>query len=505
MGLLEMHGIKKAFYGNRVLEGVDLTVEKGEVHALLGENGAGKSTLMNILAGVLKKDEGEIFFNGKKIEGNSVKESEDAGIAFVHQELNIVNDLKVYENLFLNREITGRFGVLNKKKMIEEARKLFSRFGIDMDPLELAGNLNTSQKQMLEIGNALLSEAKLIILDEPTTALNNTEIDNFFSMVERLKKEDKAFIFISHKMPEIFRIADTYSVLRNGYLISDGRIEEVTPEKVTGDMVGKSYANKNTYEERPLGEVVLELDHFTGEGFEDVSLSVKKGEIIGFTGLQGSGCSDLFEAIFGAEKPHSGTLKVKGKAVSGNSINSAMRSGISMVPANRKENSVIGDMSILENMYISEHTLSGKKPCINKKAEEKRYREFKERLNIKAGDPKDLLMSLSGGNQQKIIIARWLDTEPDIMLLDNPTQGIDVGAKGEIYELLIKLAKEGKTILINTLEIPEIQKISDRCIVFYHGKIAKILKREEIKEDTVMMYATNAVFDSKMEVSNARE
>lgn len=502
MELLEMKGIEKSFYGNRVLNGIDLTVSTGEVHALLGENGAGKSTLMNILAGVLKKDQGEVYFNGKKLEGGSVRESENAGIAFVHQELNIVNDLKVYENLFLNREITNSFGVLNKRKMIESAQSLFERFGIDIDPNEHAGNLNTSQKQMLEIGNALLSEARLIILDEPTTALNNTEIDHFFEMIERLKKEDKAFIFISHKMPEIFRISDTFSVLRNGQLISQGRIEDTTPQKVTGDMVGKSYAEQDTYKERELGDTILVLDHLSGEGFEDVNLEVRKGEIIGFTGLQGSGCSNLMEAIFGVHKTTSGTIRINGSEISDNTIRGAMRNGIAMVPSNRKENSVIGSLNILENMYISEHTLSEKKPLIKKAEERSKYEEFKKKLNIRAENPDKLLLSLSGGNQQKIIISRWLNTKSDLMLLDNPTQGIDVGAKGEIYELIMELSKEGKTILINTLEIPEIQKIADRCIVFYHGKAVKELKHDEIQEDTVMMYATNADFVERSEEEN---
>lgn len=503
MELLQMKGIEKSFYGNQVLNGIDLTIQKGEVHALLGENGAGKSTLMNILAGVLKKDAGEVIFDGKKLEGDSVIESENAGIAFVHQELNIVNDLKVYENLFLNREITKRFGILDKKLMIQKANELFVRFGINIDPSERAGNLNTSQKQMLEIGNALLSEAKLIILDEPTTALNNSEIDHFFEMIERLKNEGKSFIFISHKMPEIFRISDTYSVLRNGQLISSGRIEDTTPQKVTGDMVGQSYAEQDTYQKRELGDTILSIDKLSGNGFEDVSLNVKKGEIVGFTGLQGSGCSNLMEAIFGVEKATSGTIKMNGADLSDNSIRKAMRNRIAMVPANRKENSVIGSLSILENMYISEHTLSERQPLIRKNKELSKYNDFKQKLHIRAEKPDKLLLSLSGGNQQKIIISRWLNTESELILLDNPTQGIDVGAKEEIYELIMELSKEGKTILINTLEIPEIQKIADRCIVFYHGKAVKELKHEEIQEDTVMMYATNADFNSKLEGENA--
>ncbi len=499
MKLLEMKDIDKAFFGNQVLKGVSLTIGEGEVHALLGENGAGKSTLMNILAGVYTKDGGKVYFCGEELAGGSVKESEDKGIAFVHQELNIINDLKVYENLFLNKELVNNFRKLRKKDMIQETNALFERLGINIDPEEKAGNLDTSKKQMLEIGKALHSEAKLIILDEPTTALNNTEIDKFFDMIDRLKKEGTSFIFISHKMPEIFRIADRYTVLRNGEFISIGDIKDTTPEKVTSDMVGSSMSSTEAYHKRALGDTILELDNVSGVGFEDINLKVKQGEIIGFTGLQGSGCSEILQSIFGAIKIEKGTVKLHGKEIKKHSIHEVMKNHVAMVAANRKENSLIQGMSILENTYLSEHTLSMKKPIINRKKEVENYREYKDKLNIKAKSHDQLLASLSGGNQQKVIIARWLYTGADIILLDNPTQGIDVGAKDEIYQLIMQLSQEGKTIIVNTLEIPEIQKIADRCLVFYHGKIAAELEREDIKEDKVMLYATNALFNQNKE------
>lgn len=495
MQLLEMKGIDKAFFGNPVLNQVSLSVDRAQVHALLGENGAGKSTLMNILAGVYKKSGGTIFFDGKELTGHSVKESEAAGIAFVHQELNIINDLKVYENVFLGKELMTACRKLKKKEMMEESRRLFERLGVDIEPGMEAGKLDTSKKQMLEIGKALHTNAKLIILDEPTTALNNSEIDKFFEMINRLKKEEgKSFIFISHKMPEIFAIADSYSVLRNGSLISTGKISDTTPQAVARDMVGESLSETETYHERKLGEVVLEVKDLQGKGFSHISLALRQGEIVGFTGLQGSGCSQVLQSIFGAGKVESGQIYVHGEELRRYTIQEAMEHGIAMVAANRKENSVISGMSILENTYISEHCISRRKQHIYKKREIEKYIYYKEKLNIKASGYGDPITSLSGGNQQKVIIGRWLNTEADILLLDNPTQGIDVGAKDEIYKLIIELSREGKTIIVNTLEIPEIQKIADRCIVFYHGKIAAELSRNEIREETVMLHATNAGF-----------
>ena len=492
MKLLEMSGIKKSFSGVSVLKGVQLKVDAGEVHALMGENGAGKSTLMNILTGTIPYDAGEIYFEGRKRENITIRQSEEMGVAFVHQELNVFNDLTVYENIFLGKEYTTRFGTLKKQQMIQEARGLFERLGVDIDPTALVSDLKTSQKQLLEISKALFFKAKLLILDEPTTSLNSEEIAHLFSIVKDLKAQGSSFIFISHKMPEIFELCDRYTVFRNGEFITEGNIADITPDEMTGLLVGGTYSNKELYEVRECGEPVLELKDFSGPGFQHINMTVRKGQIIGLTGLQGCGSSELMQSIFGAASA-TGEMKAFGQVIPSGSIHKAMKSKLAMLPANRKENSVIPDMSLLENMYVSEHTLSASHFHISKKQEEEKYQEQKGQLSIKAQDSSDFITSLSGGNQQKIFLARWLNTQAEILLLDNPTQGIDVGAKAEIYKLILQLAKQGKTVLINTLEVPELQRVADYCAVFYNGEIIKMLPHEEIDEHTVMLYSTNAV------------
>lgn len=493
MKLLEMQGICKAFNGIPVLRDVWLSVEKGEVHALLGENGAGKSTLMNILTGSVPLDRGTITFDGKIVKHVTIRKSEEAGIAFVHQELNLFNDLTVYENIFLCKEYTNRFGRLKKKEMVTEATELFGRLDVEIDPMALVSDLKTSDKQLLEIAKALFFDAKLLILDEPTTSLNNDEVEHLFRIVDGLKKDGISFIFISHKMPEIFQYADSYTVLRDGEFVGSGRIDETTPEEITRKMVGNSYSANELYEPRHLGEPTLELVNFSGPGFENITLTARTGQIIGLTGLRGSGSSELLQCIFGVTQKTGGSLKVFGKDVSSDSIHCAMEAKIAMLPSNRKENSVVPDMSLLENMYLSEHTLSAWKFPIRRGKEEKKFEKFKQLLNIKAQDSRDLVTSLSGGSQQKVFLARWLNTDAQILLLDNPTQGIDVGAKAEIYKRILEMAKNGKTILVNTLEIPEIQKVADYCAIFYNGKIIKILDHQDIEEQTVMLYSTNSI------------
>ena len=383
MSLLQMKNICKSFSGVPVLKNVQLTVEKGEVHALLGENGAGKSTLMNVLTGVFPRDKGEIEFDGKELKNITIKQSENLGIAFVHQELNLFNDLKVYENIFLQKEYTTKFGCLDKKKMIQEAERLFQELGVDIDPTQQVSKLKTSQKQLLEISKALFFKAKLLILDEPTTSLNNDEVAHLFDIVNNLKKKETSFIFISHKMPEIFRLSDRYTVFRNGEYIGSGNIKDTTPEDVTRMMVGEKYSDQDVYEKRPLGDVILELKNFSGEGFRNINLAVKKGSIVGLTGLQGAGSSELMQCMFGVTRAYCGQMRAMGKVMRDHSIHTAMTDGIAMLASNRKENSVIPDMSILENMYLSEHTLSAWKPAISKKKEVERYKKYKEMLNIR--------------------------------------------------------------------------------------------------------------------------
>lgn len=494
MPILEMKHISKTFGSkkSKALSDVCFSVEEGEIHALLGENGAGKSTLMNILTGVIPADEGIITFDGKTYNNPSIQQMEAAGIAFVHQELNVINDLTVADNIFLCRELRGKLGLLREKDQIARTKELFESLGVDIDPKVMVSELKTSSKQLLEICRALYVDAKLIILDEPTTALSNDEIDHLFGILRRLKEQGKSFIFISHKMPEIFAIADRYTVLRNGEYISSGNIKDTTPHDITSDMVGAKFAEEKVYRERELGEPVLELRHYTGEGFEDINLTVRRGEVLAFTGLAGCGASELMQTMFGALPCEGGEMIVNGKPLHGDIVN-FMKNSVAMLPANRKENSVIPDMTILENFGIALHEITRKKPFIREKDELKSFELQRESLKIKVDSPLDNISSLSGGNQQKVFLARWLNMGADILFFDNPTQGVDVGAKAEIYKLILALSEQGKTIIINTLEIPEIQKVADRCVVFYEGKTVRIFDHSEVNEHDIMLYATNAV------------
>ena len=492
MELLNMSGIYKAFSGVSVLSGVELHVNVGEIHALLGENGAGKSTLMNILSGSYTADAGTVTFDGADITGSSIKQIEDAGIAFVHQELNLFNDLLAYENIFLGAEETTPWGSLKKRDMANKAAELFERLGVDIDPYALVDDLKPSEKQLLEISRALFRNAKLLILDEPTASLNTDEVEHMFQIVRGLRDKGTSFIFISHKMPEIFDLCDTYTVLRNGKFIANGNIADTTPREVTNLLVGAALSDRDAYEPRELGEEMLCVEHFSGEGFTDVTFTARRGQIIGLTGLKGCGSSELMQGLFGIHHPSGGNVEVCGKKLHGGSIHEAMGAGIAMLPADRKGNSVIPDMSLLENMYLSEHVLSARSFAINTKRENERFEKYGKLLNIKANSSVDNINSLSGGNQQKVFLARWLNTDAQVLLLDNPTQGIDVGAKSEIYHLILDLARKGKTVIINTLEIPELREVADVCYVLYEGRVVKELAHDEINEQTVMLYSTNS-------------
>ena len=493
MTILEMNHVSKAFGGSQALSDIHFSVEAGEIHALLGENGAGKSTLMNILTGVIPADSGTIRFLGKDYPSPTIHQMEAAGIAFVHQELNVINDLTVADNIFLCRELTGKTGLIRKKEQVTRTRQLFTDLGVDIDPTAMVSELKTSEKQLLEICRALYADTQLLILDEPTTSLSNNEIDHLFGILRRLRDQGKSFIFISHKMPEVFAIADRYTVFRNGEFVASGSISETNPHEITSYMVGKQFMSEEVYEPRALGDVIVRLERFSGDGFEDINLEIRRGEIIAFTGLAGCGASELMQTMFGSLPSTGGSFSVYGKPLQG-SIVHFMKNSVAMLPSNRKENSVVPDMSIMENFYLAEHEISKrKKPFINTKEELARYSAQKEALHIKAGDSAENISSLSGGNQQKVFLARWLNIGADVLLFDNPTQGVDVGAKEEIYKLILSFAQQGKTVIINTLEIPEIQKVADRCVVFYEGRIVKIFDHSEVNEHDVMMYSTNAI------------
>lgn len=487
---LDMKNITMKFGPVTALEDVSLHVGENEIHGLLGENGAGKSTLMNILAGTFPPASGDIYINGSKVTNMTTRKSHELGIRFIHQELNLVNDLRVFENLFLGEEITNGFGLVDKDEMIRRSHEVFDRMNIDIDPAAMVSDLDTSHKQLVEIAKALLVSSSLIIMDEPTTALTNTEIQNLFSIMRTLKEQGVSIIYISHKMPELFAVCDCYTVLRDGKFIDSGSFSDIDEKKATELLVGRKLLDAEIPSRISSEETVLKAEKLSlYPFFNNISFELKKGEVLAITGLHGDGRGELAEALFGDRKMTSGDIFIKGKKLSKNSIKAAMRAGIGMIPRNRKERSIIKDMNILDNLSMAFFT-SSHKGIIKRSEEEERFEKNRKITSIKIGNPYDNIDSLSGGNQQKIIVGRWLEAGSDIYILDNPTQGIDVGAKFEIYALINSLASAGKSIIIFSAEFPEIYKVADRCLVMYKGNIQAELERDDLTEVNVMYYAT---------------
>jgi ribose transport system ATP-binding protein len=491
--ILEMKHISKSFGPVIALDDVSFTVGNAEIHGLLGENGAGKSTLMNILGGALQPSQGQIFIDGQLIEEMTIHKSNALGIKFIHQELNLVNDLMVFENLFLGQEITNRAGMLDRKTMIARSNDVLKRIKVDIDPLEVVDNLEPSRKQLVEIARALLFESKLIIMDEPTTALTNKEIDILFDIMRSLKSHGLSIIFISHKMPELFAICEKFTVLRDGKFIESGYFKDIDEQKATNLLVGRSIVDSLYVKEDIHGPVAMQVAGLTSKGhFKDISFDLHKGEVLAITGLHGDGRGELSEALFGARHVDAGTVTVHGKRLNLGNIRDVMRAGVGMVPRNRKERSIIKDMSILNNLSIAFFIAKHNKLFINYREETERFRRAQKITDIRVGNVDDYITSMSGGNQQKVIVSRWLELNSNIYILDNPTQGIDVGAKFEIYKLIGELARTGKSLIIFSSEFPEIYKIADRCLVMYEGHINAELDREHLTEINVMFYATGA-------------
>ncbi len=490
---VEFRNIYKNFGAVQALENVSFNVPEAKILGLLGENGAGKSTLMNILGGVLPPSSGEIIVDGKNYTHLTTREATDLGISFIHQELNLVNDLRVYENLFLNNEITT-YGILNKKEMIERSRNVFKRMDVDINPEAIVSTLDTSRKQIIEIAKAVLFESKLIIFDEPTTALTNEEIDILFGIMRDFKKNCISSIYISHKMPELFEICDDYVVLRDGKFIDSGQFEDINEQVATELLVGKKLAHEAIdYNEKHIGNNIFEVKNLTLEPyFRNISFNLRKGEVLGVTGLFGDGRGELSETLFGVRKADTGTITLNGKTLSMKSIRSVMKSGISMIPRDRKERSIIPDLTISDNLSMAYFTSKHKNPLVSKKEELKRFDKNQEVTSIKVGSPLDKITSLSGGNQQKVIFSRWFELDSDVYILDNPTQGIDVGAKNEVYHLIHNLSLQGKSVIVFTSEYTELHKIANRVIVMYRGEINKELGHEELDEMNVMYYSTGS-------------
>lgn len=493
---LEMHNISKQFGPVAALQDVSFSIGPGQIHGLLGENGAGKTTLMNILSGSFLPTSGAIMVDGKEITGMTPQKSVELKIRFIHQELNLCNDLCVYENMYLREEITGKAGFIDKKKEIKRAQEVLDGMNVSIDAEALVSDLETAKKQLVEIAKALLFESELIIMDEPTTALNNQEIENLFTIMRGLQAQGVSFIYISHKMPEIFSICDRYTVLRDGRFIETGFIKDIDEHKATELLIGKTFVNANLKEQQKpclREEVLLSVKNLSGETFEDVSFDLHRGEVIAITGLQGAGSGELATALFGATRVNGGTLETKTGKLNTRSILDVMRHRVAMIPCNRKERGILPDLSIRDNNSMAYFTLLHKSPIINNKEEIGRFIKNKQKMEIKVGSEKDPITSLSGGNQQKVIVGRWLETDADVLIMDNPTQGIDVGAKYAIYKLILELASQGKGIIVVSTEFPEIYQIADRCIVMYKGHISGSLERSDLDETRVMALSTGTI------------
>ncbi|MBQ4266349.1 MAG: sugar ABC transporter ATP-binding protein [Clostridia bacterium] len=488
---LTMKGIVKSFGANDVLKAVDFHLGEGEICALLGENGAGKSTLMNILGGVLPADRGTIELDGKAVTFANPAQSLNAGIAFIHQELNLINDLPVYENMFIGRELKTKFGFVDHAAMYQKTKALFEKMELDIDPGAMVSSLDASFKQIVEISRALMMNASIIIMDEPTTSLTDPEIERVFDMLRTLKTQKVGVVFISHKLREVMEICDRYTVLRDGVMVADGYVKDTSIPEIARDMVGHEVHTGQKAKSAELGEEVLRLEGLTQEPyFRDVSLSVRAGEVLGVTGLLGDGRSELFRAVFGAQGKVQGQIYMHGKPVTITSTQQALGLGIGYLPRNRKENGIIKDMNILENGSIVTLPRLTKFGLIQTKEQLAQFKKQRQDLHIKMEKESDSITSLSGGNQQKVVLAKWLSANPALLILDNPTQGVDVGAKEEIYEIILRLADQGVAVVVLCSEAQEIIRLCDRALVMYHGSVRAEVSGESMNEHEMMRLAT---------------
>lgn len=493
--ILTMKDIDKSFPGVHALDHVNFEVKRGEVHALMGENGAGKSTLMKVLTGIYTKDSGSITFEGKEVEFHNTREAQDAGVVIVHQELNMLGHLTVAQNIFIGREF--KKGVkIDDKKMNEEAKKLFEKLHIDIDPSETMSDLTVGKQQMCEIAKAISHEAKVIIFDEPSAALTESEIEELFKIIRDLREQNLGIVYISHRMDEIKVITDRVTVMRDGTYVGTLVTNECTKDDIINMMVGRViYEDPKTQSAVPAdAPVVLKVEHLNaGRMVQDVSFELRKGEILGFSGLMGAGRTETARAIFGADPKESGDIYINGEKVTINSPQDAVRCGIGYLSEDRKRYGIVVQKTVAENstMACLQNYMSGL--FINKRAEKKVAQEYVESLATKTPSVDQLVVNLSGGNQQKVVIAKWLINDCDILIFDEPTRGIDVGAKNEIYKLMNKLASEGKSIIMISSEMTEILRMSDRIVIMCEGRKTGEVRIEEATQEVIMNMATREI------------
>lgn len=490
--MLKMEGVSKVFPGVKALDNVDITAYGGEVTALMGENGAGKSTLMKILSGVYKKDGGRIFIEGQEAEIKGIRSAEEYGVTIIHQELSLLNNLTVAENIFLGNEKYDKVSRKINQKLLNERSKMFlEQIGCNIKPDELVADINVGEKQMIEIAKALTKNARIIIMDEPTTALTDVETKKLFEVIENLKKKGIAVIYISHRMEEIFAICDRVEVLRDGKYAGNALIKDIDNDDLIAMMVGRKIEDQFPYKEVKKGDNFLEVaDLSAKEGVKNASFNVKAGEILGIAGLMGSGRTELAKTIFGEYKKTKGCVKIKGKEVNIKCISDAINNGICYLSEDRKKEGCVLGLSIKDNMSICNiGKYENKFKSIDSKKEIEDVDYYIKKIKIKTPNRDQLIGKLSGGNQQKVILAKWLMLSPEILIVDEPTRGIDVGAKKEIYELLNELKSNGKAIIVISSDLPEVLGISDRIMVMSEGKISGELSREEASQEAIMKLA----------------
>lgn len=490
--IVQMKNVNKSFYNVPVLKNVNFELKKGEVHALVGENGAGKSTLMKILTGIELKDSGNIYIENQEVDVNNIIDGMKLNISFLHQELKSLPNMTIWENMFLGRFLKNDIGMLDIATMKSEARNKLKEIGFEINVDTLMGDLSIGKQQLIEIASALLWNKEIIILDEPTSSLTNHEIQILFKTINKLKKEKVSFIYITHRLEEVFTICDRVTVLRDGEVIGTNNIKDLKINDIVKMMVGYDLSNGYPKTEKKPGKVILEVKNLTKNGYyNNINFNLREGEILGFSGLVGSGRTEIMQTLFGIINPEKGSIIINNKIVNIKNPLEAKQMGIAYITENRKEEGIISDFSIIDNVSLPNlNKITNKYNLTDKNLERKLANKYVEKLNIRTHTLKSHLKTLSGGNQQKVVVGKWLATKPKILILDEPTRGVDVGAKYDIYNIINELKNNNVAIIVVSSELPEIIGISDRIAVMHEGELKSILKKDEFSQEKIMSLAT---------------
>ncbi|WP_101847413.1 sugar ABC transporter ATP-binding protein [Zhihengliuella sp. ISTPL4] len=491
--VLELADVQKAFGSVIALRSGTIAVHPGSIHALVGENGAGKSTLVKIVAGLYQRDGGVFRLRGEDVDFTSTAQSKAAGVAVIYQEPTLFPDLSVTENIFMGRQPVGRFGRIDRKAMRHEVERLFTRLGVTIDPDRPAEGLSIADQQVIEIAKAVSLDATLLIMDEPTAALSGVEVERLFAIARSLRDEGRGLIFISHRFDEVFALCDTVTVMRDGAYIATSAIAETTVDELVHQMVGREVSELFPKQETTIGEPLLEVEGLTSPGlFHDISFSVRAGEIVGLAGLVGAGRSEVARAVFGVDGYREGSVHMQGHRIRARRPVDAMRAGLALVPEDRRKQGLVIEAGVGGNITLAIRRRLARLGLLTSAMENRAAREWASRLEVKTHALDTVAATLSGGNQQKVVLAKWLATQPQVLLIDEPTRGIDVGTKSEVHRLLSQLAGQGMGILMISSELPEVLGMADRVLVMREGRITAEIPRSEATSENVMFAATHA-------------